>query len=146
MLVCLKNKHENKMFEKDPDLDELYSDKRSSGQTKLNIKSDKVLEKIFRLAMHGTSKKGIACRLGIHHSTFTKYLADKKVEEAFNAGREAGIAAVEESLYNNAVEKMNVTAQLKFLERRCPERWGPIESENIAPININLYDSEKELC
>jgi hypothetical protein len=112
---------------------------------KINLKSSAVLEKVFKLGHQGVSKKSIAKALGVSERSLHRYFQDEsniEFREAYAMGRAAGVIDVESALYINAVENNNVKAQIYFLERMAPEKWGTknknSKSQNVI---IKICDS-----
>ena len=100
------------------------------------------LEEVTRLAARGLTQEQIAAALGISASTLGNRKAESsELVEAIKKGQAQGIAAVANSLWDNAMSG-NVTAQIFFLKARA--KWkdkhegDPEEDVEPAPVKVEV--------
>jgi len=81
-------------------------------------------EELYNLAKIGLSEEQIAVSLGISVSTIARRKRDDDTfAETLKAGKQAGISAVTNSLFESATaEKPNTSAQIFFLKNRAQWR------------------------
>jgi len=77
-------------------------------------------EKLYNLAKIGLSEEQIAISLGISVSTITRRKRDdEQFDRTLKAGKQAGISAVTNSLFESATaDKPNTSAQIFYLKNR----------------------------
>ena len=77
-------------------------------------------EKLYNLAKIGLSEEQIAISLGISASTITRRKRDdEQFDRTLKAGKQAGISAVTNSLFESATaDKPNTSAQIFYLKNR----------------------------
>jgi hypothetical protein len=77
-------------------------------------------EKLYNLAKIGLSEEQIAASLGISASTVTRRKRDdEQFDRTLKAGKQAGVAAVTNALFEGATgDKPNTSAQIFFLKNR----------------------------
>jgi len=78
-------------------------------------------EKLYNLAKIGLSEEQIATSLGISVSTISRRKRDdEQFDRTLKAGKQAGIDAVTNALFEGATgEKPNTSAQIFFLKNRA---------------------------
>ena len=79
-------------------------------------------EKLYNLAKMGLSEEQIATSLGISVSTITRRKRDdEQFERTLKAGKQEGITAVTNQLFNSATDaaKPNTSAAIFFLKNRA---------------------------
>lgn len=94
-------------------------------------------EKLYNLARMGLSEEQIATSLGISASTITRRKRDdEQFDRALKAGRQEGITAVTNQLFNSATDpdKPNTSAAIFFLKNRAGWR-------DKAEVDANLTGS-----
>ena len=91
-------------------------------------------EKLYNLAKIGLSEEQIAISLGISASTITRRKRDdEQFDRTLKAGKQAGISAVTNSLFESATaEKPNTSAQIFYLKNRGGWRDRTEVDANIA--------------
>lgn len=79
------------------------------------------LDKLYNLAKIGLSEEQIATSLGISASTVTRRKRDdEQFDRTLKAGKQAGIDAVTNALFQGATgDKPNTSAQIFFLKNRA---------------------------
>ena len=80
------------------------------------------LEKLYELAKMGLSEEQIGTRLGISVSTIARRKRDDDTfADTLKAGKQAGITAVTNQLFNSATDpdKPNTSAAIFFLKNRA---------------------------
>ena len=92
------------------------------------------LDKLYDLAKIGLSEEQIAVSLGISPSTITRRKRDDdQFDRALKAGKQAGISAVTNSLFDAATaDKPNTSAQIFYLKNRAGWRDKTEVDANIA--------------
>jgi len=94
-------------------------------------------EKLYNLARMGLSEEQIATSLGISASTITRRKRDdEQFDRALKAGKQEGITAVTNQLFNSATDpdKPNTSAAIFFLKNRAGWR-------DKAEVDANLTGS-----
>ena len=90
------------------------------------------LAEVERCAALGLTKEQIALTLGIGYSTlFQKERENPEFKAAIKRGQAAGIKAVTNALYENAMGG-NTTAQIFFLKNRAPEDWKDRTEQSVT--------------
>lgn len=97
-----------------------------------------VVAKVEGLAAQGLDLVQIANVLGINRSTLCKKKAQfEELEDAIKRGRDKGIAAISNALFQKA-KKGDTTSMIFFLKCRAGWREQEAEQKDIPPINITL--------
>ena len=105
------------------------------------------LDKLYDLAKIGLSEEQIAISLGISVSTIARRKRDDDTfNETLKAGKQAGISAVTNSLFESATaDKPNTSAQIFFLKNRAAWRDRTEVDTNIAGGIEVTYDIDNAL-
>lgn len=102
-------------------------------------------QKVQKYASIGLYKHQIAHNLGIHKSTFFSAMKrDPKLAEAWTVGKNTGIAIVANALFESAVRRKNVAAQIFYL--RVIGKWKEPQSKkddkgDRSPIPVQIIQS-----
>ena len=102
--------------------------------------NDELLSRVREMASVGLTNYQIAHNLGIHVATWCEYkLKHPEINEAISAGASEGIQQVCNALFQNATEKMNVSAQVFFLKNRAGWQDNPdIKSDAPPPAEVDV--------
>ena len=101
----------------------MVSAKKRAGRKPIQV-THALCKKAERLAAKGKTEHQIAMCLGFTQATLIKK-KNTFIElfEAIKKGQAKAITEVENSLFLNATENENVTAQIFFLKNRNPDHW-----------------------
>lgn len=104
-------------------------------------------DKLFQLASIGLSEAQIATSMGISESTIARRKRDDdRFDSTLKAGKQEGITAVTNALYDSATgEKPNTSAQIFFLKNRAGWRDKSEVDANVSGNVIVDHDVETAL-
>lgn len=105
-------------------------------------------EKLYNLAKMGLSEEQIATSLGISVSTITRRKRDdEQFERTLKAGKQEGITAVTNQLFNSATDpdKPNTSAAIFFLKNRAGWRDRQEVDANLSGSIELTHDIEQAL-
>ena len=116
--------------------------------TSLNMKK---LKRVEELLATGCTVKGACASAGI--STWTFYMEvreNPEYAERIESAQQCAIQLVENALFKNATEMLNLGAQVFWLCNRAPDRWKNIQRieqslEVRADATINIRDEIAQL-
>lgn len=95
------------------------------------VPTPETIEEVERMASRGLTQEQIADAIGIGLSTLmNKKNQFEEFKDAIVRGQAKGIGAVANALFNNAVDKSNVQAQMFYLKNRA--KWRDDEPEKNA--------------
>lgn len=98
-----------------------------------NLKFSPTRQRVFLEAMEeGMTRFLAAQRAGVQYATIWRFCKIcPPFNEAIEAAEMSANAAVESALFRNAVEELDVRAQLAWLYSRWPERWQDMRRQSI---------------
>jgi len=104
-------------------------------------------EKLYSLAKIGLSEEQIATSLGISASTVTRRKRDdEQFDRTLKAGKQAGIDAVTNALFEGATgDKPNTSAQIFFLKNRAGWRDKQEVDANLSGSVVVDHDVDSAL-
>lgn len=110
--------------------------KKKPGRKMKTLGVDDV-DKIVQLGAQGLGIMEICRALDLSWDVFNRERGKKEISEALKKGQSLGIAAVTNSLYQQATNGKNTVASIFYLKNRDPKHWADVQA---TEVNINLRE------